>query len=44
MDQLCANRDYGGAQSAKLSCTEQFRAMTFAQLTYRESLRDSGQY
>ena len=23
-----------------LSCTEQFRAMTFAQLTYRESLRD----
>jgi len=27
-------------QSAELSCTEQFRAMAFAQLTYRESLRD----
>ena len=24
----------------KLPCTEQFRAMAFAQLTYRESLRD----
>ena len=32
---------YGGDSRARsLSCTEQFRAMAFAQLTYRESLRD----
>ena len=32
---------YGGdAGSRRLSCTEQFRAMAFAQLTWRESLRD----
>jgi len=32
---------YGGDSGVRvLSCTEQFRAMAFAQLTYRESLRD----
>jgi hypothetical protein len=32
---------YGGNRYVKtLSCAEQFRAMAFAQLTYRESLRD----
>jgi Transposase DDE domain/Domain of unknown function (DUF4372) len=32
---------YGGdTRMRTLSCTEQFRAMAFAQLTYRESLRD----
>ncbi|MEO6975811.1 MAG: IS4 family transposase [Gallionella sp.] len=32
---------YGGdIRVRSLSCTEQFRAMAFAQLTYRESLRD----
>ena len=32
---------YGGDRYVKsLSCTEQFRIMAFAQLTYRESLRD----
>jgi len=32
---------YGGDRYAKsLACTEQFRVMAFAQLTYRESLRD----
>jgi len=32
---------YGGDSGVRsLSCTEQFRAMSFAQLTYRESLRD----
>ena len=32
---------YGGdARVRSLGCTEQFRAMAFAQLTYRESLRD----
>ena len=32
---------YGGdARVRRLGCTEQFRAMAFAQLTYRESLRD----
>lgn len=32
---------HGGAFRVRsLSCTEQFRAMAFAQLTYRESLRD----
>jgi hypothetical protein len=32
---------YGGDRYAKsLACTDQFRAMAFAQLTYRESLRD----
>lgn len=32
---------HGGDQRVRtLACTEQFRAMAFAQLTYRESLRD----
>jgi hypothetical protein len=32
---------YGGDRYAKsLRCTEQFRVMAFAHLTYRESLRD----
>jgi Domain of unknown function (DUF4372)/Transposase DDE domain len=32
---------YGGDSGVRsLSCTEQFRGMAFAQLTYRESLRD----
>ena len=32
---------YGGDRYVKsLACTEQFRGMAFAQLTYRESLRD----
>jgi hypothetical protein len=32
---------YGGDSGIRiLSCTEQFRAMAFAQITYRESLRD----
>jgi hypothetical protein len=32
---------YGGVwRERTLSCTEQYRAMAFAQLTYRESLRD----
>ena len=32
---------YGGdARTRSFSCTEQFRAMAFAQLTWRESLRD----
>ena len=30
----------GDTRVRSLSCTEQFRAMAFAQLTYRESLRD----
>lgn len=34
---------YGGDSRVRsLACTEQFRAMAFAQLTYRESLRDIG--
>ena len=32
---------YGGNRGARtFNCAEQFRAMAFAQLTYRESLRD----
>ncbi len=31
---------YGDRRTRTLSCGEQFRAMAFAQLTYRESLRD----
>ena len=32
---------YGGDSGVRvLNCTEHFRAMAFAQLTYRESLRD----
>ena len=31
---------YGGDHRRTLSCAEQYRSMAFAQLTYRESLRD----
>ena len=31
---------YGGDHRVTLSCAEQYRSMAFAQLTYRESLRD----
>lgn len=34
------HRYQGNHRIRKLPCTEQFRAMAFAQLTYRESLRD----
>jgi len=34
------NRYGGDSRVRSLACTEQFRAMAFAQLTYRESLRD----
>jgi len=34
------NRYDGDCRVRSLSCAEQFRAMAFAQLTYRESLRD----
>src|SRR5262249_39456803 len=38
-DRLVAK--YGGdVRARKLRCTEQFRALAFAQMTYRESLRD----
>src|ERR1700741_3303052 len=33
-------RHGGNARVRKLSCAEQFRAMAYAQLTWRESLRD----
>lgn len=37
----CLVRKYGGdVRVRKFRCTEQFRAMAFAQLTFRESLRD----
>ena len=35
-----AQRHGGNAGVRTLSCAEQFRAMAFAQLTWRESLRD----
>jgi hypothetical protein len=31
---------YGGDRRTRFSCADQFRCMAFAQLTYRESLRD----
>jgi Domain of unknown function (DUF4372) len=34
------NRYGGDYRTRSLSCTEQFRIMAFARLTYRESLRD----
>lgn len=34
------DRYHGDRRVRTLACTEQFRAMAFAQLTYRESLRD----
>lgn len=38
--QKCVTRYSGDYRSRSLSCQDQFRAMAFAQLTYRESLRD----
>jgi hypothetical protein len=38
--QKCVNRYSGDHRSRTLSCRDQFLAMAFAQLTYRESLRD----
>lgn len=38
--QKCVNRYGGDYRSRNLSCRDQFLAMAFAQLTYRESLRD----
>ena len=36
----CVRRYQGNYRVRKFSCLEQFRCMAFAQLTYRESLRD----
>ena len=36
----CVNRYQGNYKVSNLSCWDQFLAMAFAQLTYRESLRD----
>ncbi len=38
--QKCVARYRGDYQQKKFSCWDQFLAMAFAQLTYRESLRD----
>lgn len=38
--QRIVNRYGGDHRVHPLTCTDQFRAMAFAQLTYRESLRD----
>jgi hypothetical protein len=38
--QKCVTRYSGDYRSRNFSCREQFFAMAFAQLTYRESLRD----
>ena len=38
--QKCVARHGGDKYAKKFSCWEQFLAMAFAQLTYRESLRD----
>jgi uncharacterized protein DUF4372 len=38
--QKCVNRYSGDYRYRSLSCRDQFLAMAFAQLTYRESLRD----
>lgn len=36
----CVNRYQGNHKVQKFSCYDQFLCMSFAQLTYRESLRD----
>src|SRR6266568_8607055 len=36
----CVNRYQGNRKVSSFSCLDQFLAMAFAQLTYRESLRD----
>lgn len=38
--QKCVNRYQGDYQAKQLSCLDQYLSMAFAQLTYRESLRD----
>jgi transposase len=38
--QTCVNRYAGDYKVKTFACAEQFRVMAFAQLTYRESLRD----
>ena len=38
--QKCVARYRGDYQQKKFSCWDQFLCMAFAQLTYRESLRD----
>lgn len=38
--QKCVRRYHGHHQMKKFSCLDQFLSMAFAQLTYRESLRD----
>jgi hypothetical protein len=38
--QKCVDRFGGGSYLKNLSCWDQYLAMAFAQLTYRESLRD----
>src|ERR1017187_862449 len=38
--QKCVDRYQGEYQQKSFSCWDQFLAMAFAQLTYRESLRD----
>ena len=37
---LCVDRYHGNYKVKSLSCWDQFLSMAFAQLTYRESLRD----
>ena len=38
--QKCVTRYHGDFQQKSFSCWDQFLAMSFAQFTYRESLRD----
>jgi hypothetical protein len=38
--QTCVNRYHGDRNVQKFNCSDYFRVMAFAQLTYRESLRD----
>jgi hypothetical protein len=38
--QKCVNRYHGDYKQRNFSCRDQFLSMAFAQLTYRESLRD----
>lgn len=36
----CVQRYHGNYKSTRFSCWDQYLTMSFAQLTYRESLRD----
>jgi hypothetical protein len=40
----CVNRYRGDYRVSSFSCRDQFLCMAFAQLTYRESLRDIPEY